>query len=166
MNITELQTILPSHWEMWDVNDASGWNDDGRDYTKPGFIRKDGLARIYFNDSPGEDCVYSIAFDYHNDGECFPDLKEAVNYCDNYIATYPLEYHTCKVCQNKAIWYYTPASDMFLVDKFYCAEHVPRGCSCNIEIDGTEILDNFNGVLKPLPCCEYTFNEYGFPKEQ
>lgn len=42
---------------------------------------------------------------------------------------------------------------------YYCDEHVPRGCSCNIDPD-TDIEDvDEQGRL--LPCCEYGYTPGG-----
>ena len=88
-DIQQLVDLLPSHWEVLPTETLSC--DDGRDYEKPMFMRKDGLARIYFNDSPDDSCVFSIAFDFHYDGDCRSTLDEAIMVADHYIATYPLE---------------------------------------------------------------------------
>jgi hypothetical protein len=162
MQIEDIINQLPNHWEMWSSEEASGWDDHYRDANKPGFIRKDRLARIYFHNTLD---IFGIEFDYHNDGYFKQTLKLAITYADNYINQYPLEFHVCQVCQCKATWYYVPASEMFLDDKFYCAEHVPRGCSCNLNSNGTEDLDDDGTTLRQLPCIEYEFNNFGFPKE-
>jgi hypothetical protein len=164
MNIDELLKQLPDHWEMWAADECNHiWIDDGRDYDKPIFLRKDKSARIYFNVDP---TIFSITFDYHHDGQAYETFEESLKFADWYVENYPLEYHVCQSCGDKADWYYTPASSSFLIDKFYCGKHVPRGCSCNIDPDGTEALENVNGILKELPCCEYEYNEFGFPKEE
>jgi hypothetical protein len=36
---------------------------------------------------------------------------------------------------------------------------VHRGCSCNIDADGVEYLDELG---RQLPCCEYLYSEEGF----
>jgi hypothetical protein len=160
MELEELVKQLPEHWESWTADESRDvWWDDGRDYDKPVFIRKDKLARIYFNNCPDNNCVYSIAFDYHSDGECYPTLKEAIEYCEWYLLKFPLEYHKCNLCPEKAIWHYEPNSSKI----YYCDRHVPRGCDCNIDEHGNEILEDVEGTLRELPCCEYIEDKYGFP---
>lgn len=47
--------------------------------------------------------------------------------------------HRCSQCGNQAVWLYMPNGN------FYCAEHVPRGCTCNvcdIEFDGEPKSDS------------------------
>lgn len=63
MNYSE---ILPAHWEVVEEDEPakrkfSFFSDDGRDYSKPMFIRKDGLARIYFNEDETESSGYLLA---------------------------------------------------------------------------------------------------------
>jgi len=55
-------------------------------------------------------------------------------------------YIPCIVCGEKADWSYMPGGED------YCEKHVPRGCTCNLEEDGSEELDD-NG--RRFPCCEY-----------
>lgn len=57
--------------------------------------------------------------------------------------------HKCCVekCNNISTWGYMPS------DYNYCDDCVPRGCSCNEDESGNQILGN-DGKL--LPCCEYT----------
>lgn len=63
----------------------------------------------------------------------------------------------CK-CGKPAVWHYDPAPG----DDYYCADCVNRGCSCQIDPDGTEYFDTDG---RQLPCCEYTYREEGYPKE-
>lgn len=61
----------------------------------------------------------------------------------------------CDICRCKiATWEYIP-SDF----RYYCEDCIPRGCSCNIQEDGTEEKDD-KGRL--LPCCEYSYSPNGF----
>lgn len=55
-------------------------------------------------------------------------------------------YIPCSICGKRADWSYMPG------DKDYCDKHVPRGCSCNINEDGIEDLDDKG---RQLPCCEF-----------
>ena len=44
--------------------------------------------------------------------------------------------------------------------RFYCEEHVSRGCSCNFDfITGEEYKDEQG---RSLPCCEYDWNDKGY----
>jgi len=165
MEIEELIKQLPDHWEMWTAEECKNiWSDSCREYDKPIFLRKDGLARIYFCSQPSTDCVFSIAFDYHYDGECRGTLEEAIRYSDWYVEAFPLQFNTCVNCTKKAVWYYEPVSEGSLNNKYYCDDCVPtRGCNCNIDSDGHEELQEVNGILKSFPCCEYRYDIYGFP---
>lgn len=54
-------------------------------------------------------------------------------------------------CGAPGVWFYMPMSDQ--PKPYYCEEHVPRGCSCNIDPDtGVEDTDELGRLL---PCCEY-----------
>lgn len=86
--INELIKLLPEHWEVIQPDDAGfrRWSDDGRDYDKPVFIRKDGLARIYLNQ--GEEntlYTYAIAWDKYDDGDCCGDFEIAIEIADEYV---------------------------------------------------------------------------------
>jgi hypothetical protein len=73
-------------------------------------------------------------------------------------------------------WLYAPATDGF--DDFYCDNCVPRGCSCNEELnegiafDSKEAEDpqNYHHKLdergRKYPCVEYWFVDNEFEKEQ
>lgn len=63
----------------------------------------------------------------------------------------------CNNCHNMAAWMYMPADRVN--DGFYCDDCIHRGCSCNFDENGVELLDD-NG--KPYPCCEYMFSNNGF----
>lgn len=56
---------------------------------------------------------------------------------------------TCR-CGAPAVWHYMPMTTRSDVD--FCEEHVPRGCSCNINVDGVEDTDELGRLL---PCVEY-----------
>ncbi len=60
----------------------------------------------------------------------------------------------CNKCNNLAVWCYMPGGD-----KYYCEDHVPRGCSCMADDDGNPQLDEQG---REYPCCEYDYNEKGF----
>jgi hypothetical protein len=51
-------------------------------------------------------------------------------------------------CQRPAVWHYMPSDG----NGERCDEHVPRGCSCQSDDDGTLGIDD-QGRL--LPCCEW-----------
>ena len=80
-------------------------------------------------------------------------------------------YIPCVICSKKAKWSYMPGSYN------YCDNHVPRGCSCNLELkegiafNSEEAKDTANYV-EPLdekgrryPCCEYFIIEEEFHSE-
>lgn len=62
-------------------------------------------------------------------------------------------------CKKMAVWYYMPGRE----EIYYCDEHVPRGCSCNINPDTDEEDKDELGRL--LPCCEYDYSEEGYLNE-
>lgn len=41
----------------------------------------------------------------------------------------------------------------------FCADCVPRGCSCMLDFDTGEPLLDSKG--REFPCCEYDYNEFG-----
>jgi hypothetical protein len=103
MNYSE---ILPAHWEVVEEEEPakrkfSFFSDDGRDYNKPMFIRKDGLARIYFNEDETESSgyLYGIVYDMHDDGDCCGDLQEALNRADDYVAKSSLCEEFKEICK-------------------------------------------------------------------
>ena len=66
----------------------------------------------------------------------------------------------CGKCKKIAIWLYVPGKDNWA----FCDDHVPRGCSCNIDPDtGIEDTDH-KGRL--FPCCEYFYDDRGFDDEE
>lgn len=56
----------------------------------------------------------------------------------------------CDLCCSKAVWFYLPGTSQ------YCDTCVPRGCSCNIDIDGEEHFDTDG---RKLPCVEYLYDD-------
>jgi len=83
----------------------------------------------------------------------------------------------CYKCKNKAVWCYMPGKDS--PSDYYCETHVPRGCSCQLDLKSgvKEILDQDGFTLlnpedhfelakdklgRPLPCCEYSYDINGF----
>lgn len=93
MTIEEIIQLLPSHWKVIPVNPEQDhhYSDDSRDYYKPMFIRKDGLARIYFNDMASPDCIFAISWDLHSDGDCRADFMDALKEADDYVKKYPIQ---------------------------------------------------------------------------
>jgi hypothetical protein len=74
--------------------------------------------------------------------------------------------HTCCKCPNKAVWKYAPADTYPSGDprRFYCEEHVSRGCSCNrIDLsDPNSEEEHKDPEGRLLPCCEYDWNDEGY----
>lgn len=66
--------------------------------------------------------------------------------------------YTCDKCKSIAVWMYMPSAKY----QMRCEEHVPRGCSCNLNEDNVEDTDD-QGRL--FPCCEWMYNEKGFRVE-
>lgn len=64
----------------------------------------------------------------------------------------------CDKCKQLAVWNYMPGKG----DVYYCEDHVPRGCSCMINDDGTMDLDPEG---REQPCVEYDYSEKGFEVE-
>ncbi len=53
----------------------------------------------------------------------------------------------CRYCDKIATWLYMPSSTS---DGFYCDEHVPRGCTCNVQNlkeDGEPQNEDNNEIL-------------------
>lgn len=48
-------------------------------------------------------------------------------------------------------------------DVYKCDEHVPRGCSCNINPNTDEEDKDEQGRL--FPCCEWSYSPKGFKVE-
>jgi len=63
---------------------------------------------------------------------------------------------TCIDCQEKAVWNLMSAG--IGEERFYCEEHIKRGCSCNMGEDGNQVLDEQG---REFPCCEYDYFENG-----
>lgn len=83
--------------------------------------------------------------------------------------------HRCSMCDNDAKWYYMPHTNG---RRYYCDNHVPRGCSCNKysihEFGEPETSQKFYWCNKeetiyeylddnnlPYPCCEFDYEENG-----
>lgn len=80
---------LPDHWEIISPDTFDGHFDDGRDYEKQSYVRKDGKARTYHNEhEEGTDCEFAISWD--GDGDCCGSLEEAVKLADRYVEAYDL----------------------------------------------------------------------------
>jgi hypothetical protein len=60
----------------------------------------------------------------------------------------------CFECDAEAVWFYLPETDRNNTE--FCDKHVPRGCSCNVDDDGTEELDYLG---RRLPCCEFIYDD-------
>lgn len=87
----------------------------------------------------------------------------------------------CCKCNDVAVWYYMPSGEREEADRFFCDNCIKRGCSCNwisddeqrlmIDESYTGIEDNPVNPFKQttdakgrlLPCCEYEYNECGWP---
>ena len=66
--------------------------------------------------------------------------------------------HICikENCKIIAVWYYMPGKD----EIYYCDNHVPRGCSCNVDPDSYQ--ENTDALGRLFPCCEYDYDLDGF----
>lgn len=74
---------LPKHWQLAEEDDD--YSDDGRDYNKPQYVRKDGLARIYHNENEEDtQFAFGISWDEMGDGDCCGSFEEAVLIADEY----------------------------------------------------------------------------------
>lgn len=64
-----------------------------------------------------------------------------------------------------AVWNYAPSDGRG--DVMYCDDHVPRGCSCNNYTElprfHPEAEESTDEQGRLFPCCEYWFDEDGFP---
>lgn len=81
--------------------------------------------------------------------------------------------HLCydKDCNEIAVWMYAPCSEhRSEASRYFCEEHVSRGCSCNIikinyDPDSSEDLEEYKDDQgRLLPCCEYDYCEDGYDK--
>lgn len=63
--------------------------------------------------------------------------------------------YLCDQCKTLAVWNYAPGSG----DTYCCDSCVPRGCSCNLDEDNIEPLDDLG---REYPCCEWDYNPKGF----
>lgn len=62
----------------------------------------------------------------------------------------------CQQCNKIAVWNYLPGKS----DRYYCDEHVSRGCSCNI--DPNTGIEDKDEKGRFFPCCEYIYDDRGF----
>lgn len=62
----------------------------------------------------------------------------------------------CNKCSKNAVWYYMPNDS----DRYFCNQHIPRGCSCNLIGDSEVEETDYKGRL--YPCCEYGYSRSGF----
>ena len=87
-----IKMSLPDHWEELPASTKS--YDGGRDYDKPMYIRKDGLARIYHNqvNEPGDEKYEFAIVLADGDGDCSSDLLDAIRMCDNHIKKHQAMY--------------------------------------------------------------------------
>lgn len=68
--------------------------------------------------------------------------------------------HKCCKCSAYAVWKYMPDGERAEDLKFFCDDHVSRGCSCQINsVTNQPDLDDFDRLL---PCVEYDFSETGY----
>jgi hypothetical protein len=68
--------------------------------------------------------------------------------------------HTCYKCHKIAIWRYQPTNEIKEDHRYFCDDHIKRGCSCNIDPEnGIEDTDNLGRLF---PCCEYLYDDRGF----
>jgi len=80
------KVLLPDHWEIT----SECHFDDGRDYDKPQYERKDKLARVYHNE--GENGTqYEFAIVYDGDGDCCGSLEEALRIADMRVEKHGLK---------------------------------------------------------------------------
>ncbi len=69
--------------------------------------------------------------------------------------------HTCCKCNELAIWMYAPSSDTRKEkDRYYCDDHISRGCDC--QIDPNTGIEDTDDMGRKYPCCEYLFDDRGF----
>lgn len=68
--------------------------------------------------------------------------------------------YKCYKCNKFAVWMYMPGHGND--NDYWCDECVSRGCSCNLNDDGTMPLDESG---KEYPCCEYDYSEEGYEDE-
>jgi hypothetical protein len=45
-------------------------------------------------------------------------------------------------------------------NRFYCEEHIRRGCSCNLDPNTGQLFKDEQD--RDLPCCEYHYSEHGY----
>lgn len=69
----------------------------------------------------------------------------------------------CCKCDAFAVWCYMPASERPEEERYFCDEHISRGCSCQVieyGSGGTEQYKDEQGRL--LPCIEYDYDPNGY----
>ena len=70
----------------------------------------------------------------------------------------------CSKCPSPAVWMYMPDSKYTSEeDRYFCEEHIHRGCSCNMDENGVLAKDEQG---RDLPCCEYWFSEEGYNDDE
>jgi len=86
-DINKCISLLPKHWEVYSEEEGFDFWDAGRDYDKPMFIRKDRMARIYFNElsCPNDDAIFAICWDGFGQGDCSSNFKIALKRADELI---------------------------------------------------------------------------------
>lgn len=74
------------------------------------------------------------------------------------------KYICCKCNTKIAEWYYMPDSSYYTSENlsYFCDDCVFRGCSCQTDEYGNDLLDA-DGRL--LPCCEYDWCSDGWEIE-
>jgi len=80
---------LPNHWEELPAETKS--YDDGRNYDKPMYIRKDGYARIYHNeihDAYDKHHEFAIVWGDGDGDNGGASLEAAIEIADLHIETY------------------------------------------------------------------------------
>jgi hypothetical protein len=66
--------------------------------------------------------------------------------------------YLCWKCKQLAVWWYVPGTK----DWYACDSCVPRGCSCNYDLNDVEDKDEQG---RSFPCCEWDFKEEGYDNE-
>lgn len=73
--------------------------------------------------------------------------------------------HLCCRCPKLAIWRSAPSSHAVQQkDRYFCDDHVSRGCSCNIHPDTME--EDRDELGRLYPCCDYLWDDKGFDDDQ
>ena len=67
----------------------------------------------------------------------------------------------CRYCNEVAVWKYIPADFAHSEqDRYSCAQHISRGCSCMIDQETKEYLLDPEGKI--APCLEHDYAKEGF----